>query len=208
VTYALEFTEKMTGWVALGARDYESGAQSGQRDGTGLMFRLTIATADVYRFIDDRDHLADARGYVHCELLGGRLRLERGWFNLFVADGPAHKQMLYRLFFFDAVGRPLTLVGYKDVRHGPVTAVWPETSTLYTTILDGHVEQTDVEPEPAPIAAGVLRIKPLDFAWQLTTFRVHGPAGGRTAALAAFGDLFANELWQVFRPATVRSGRE
>jgi cholesterol oxidase len=204
LTYGLEFTEKMKGWVTLGAPDYEHGAQSGRRNGTALMFRLTIATADVYRFIEDRDHLADARGYVHCDLLGGRLRLERGWFNLFVDDGPAHKRMLYRLFFSDAVGHPLTLTGYKDVGHGPVTRVWPETSTLYTNILPGHVGPTEAEAEPAPIAAGILRIKPLDFAGQLTTFRVHGPAGGRAAALAAFGDLFASELWQVFRPATVR----
>jgi len=45
-------------------------------------------------------------------------------------------------------------------------------------------------------AAGMLVIKPLDFAKQLTTFRTDGPAG--IAALAAFGRLFLGELWRVY----------
>jgi cholesterol oxidase len=51
------------------------------------------------------------------------------------------------------------------------------------------------------VGSGILRIPPADFAWQLTTFRVRGPAlSGRIRALDAFGQLFMSELWQVFGP--------
>jgi hypothetical protein len=51
------------------------------------------------------------------------------------------------------------------------------------------------------VGSGILRIPPARFAWQLTTFRVHGPAlDGRIRALDAFGQLFMSELWQVFGP--------
>ena len=46
------------------------------------------------------------------------------------------------------------------------------------------------------MAGGILHIHPLDFARQLTTFRVH-PAE-RVDALARFGALFAGELWSVY----------
>ena len=46
---------------------------------------------------------------------------EAGAFNLFVDEGAGTRHMLYRLYFSDATGRPLTLAGYKDVRPGPIT---------------------------------------------------------------------------------------
>jgi cholesterol oxidase len=42
----------------------------------------------------------------------------------------------------------------------------------------------------------VLRIKPLDFARQLTTFRAEGPDGMR--AIARFGSLFLGSLWDAY----------
>jgi len=50
------------------------------------------------------------------------------------------------------------------------------------------------------LATGVLHIDPLDFAHQLTTFRVH-PAD-RIDALGRFGVLFAGDLWDVYGPGT------
>lgn len=46
------------------------------------------------------------------------------------------------------------------------------------------------------MGAGILYIRPLDFARQLTTFRAEGaePAAG----LLTFGKLFGGELWQVY----------
>jgi cholesterol oxidase len=203
VTYRLGFTEKMIGAFTFGEPDYRAGYDAGRGSGSDLMFRLTIATDDVYAFIGDPAHLAVAQGYVQSEVLGGRRTVDAGVFNLFVDDGPRTRHMLYRLYFSDATGRPLTLAGYKDVREGPITRVWPETSTLYVHVLAGHVPVTDggASTTEGIIGSGVLRIRPLDFAQQLTTFRVHGPDRmGKFRAFDAFARLFIGELWQVFDP--------
>jgi cholesterol oxidase len=201
VTYRLQFTEEMKGFFAFGEADFQRGFDDGRRQGGGIMFHLTIATEDVYRFIEDPRHLASTSGWVKSEVLGGRLPVEKGTFNLFVDDGPARKRMLYRLFFRDGVDRPLTLTGFKDVHHDPVTHVWPETSTLYTRVFRGHVEE-EGEATADVVGSGILHILPLDFARQLTTFRTAGPGlGGRLSALGAFGKLFVGELWEVFRPS-------
>ena len=124
-----------------------------------------------------RDICAAAEGYVQSEVLGGRLPVQSGAFNLFVDEGAHTRHMLYRLYFADANGHPLTLAGYKNVRPGPITKVWPETSTLYIRILSGHVPVDDggESSRDGIVGSGVLHILPLDFAQQLTTFRVHGP---------------------------------
>ncbi len=203
MTYSLQFTERMTGAFTFTEADYQAGYEIGQKAGNRLLFRLTIATDDMDSFLADPEHGAVATGYVGCDPLGGRLPVQQGTFNLFVVEGAATRHMLYRLYFADATGRPLTLAGFKDVRPGPLTAVWPETSTLYFRILDGHVPVTDGGSGTTEglVGSGILRIPPADFAWQLTTFRVHGPTlGGRVRALDAFGQLFMSELWQVFNP--------
>jgi cholesterol oxidase len=203
MSYRLQFTEKMVGAFTFGERDYHTGFAAGKESGARVMFRLTIATDDVDAFIADPRHLAVAQGYVDSDVLGGRRPVEGGAFNLFVDEGPGTRHMLYRLYFSDATGRPLTLTGFKDVRPGPITKVWPETSTLYIRILAGHVPDIDGGEATTDrvVGSGILHIRPLDFAWQLTTFRVHGPDRlGELQAFDRFGRLFVGELWQVFDP--------
>ena len=86
---------------------------------------------------------AGAFGWVECDALGGRLAVERGVFNLFVDTEPGVKHMLYRLFFRDGVGHPLTMTGYKLVRDDAGFDVWQDTTTLFTRVLRGHVEDFD-----------------------------------------------------------------
>ena len=79
--------------------------------------------------------------------------------------------MLYRLFFADAAGHPLTLTGHKVVEDDPgIDNVWSDTTTLFTSVLRGHVEAED-ESQAELVASGILHIHPLDFARQMTTFR-------------------------------------
>lgn len=207
--YHLEFTEEMKGFVTFNEGDYQRGVDRGQASGSAVMFHLTIATDDTYAFIAHPTHVARAVGYVHSDVFGGRLPVERGVFNLFVDAGEANdepaRHMLYRLWFTDVAGHRMTLTGFKDIKH-PVAVhsqlndVWGDTTTLYTKILVGYVEAGD-DDEAALIAAGILHILPLDFAHQLTTFRVTGPGlSGRWRALHAFGHLFLGQLWEVFQP--------
>jgi cholesterol oxidase len=207
MTNSLQFTERMVGAFTFNEKDYEVGYRTGQKERSDLAFRLTIATDDVEALISDPDHSAVPRGYVQSEPLGGRLPVQAGTFDLFVDEGNNVRHMLYRLYFSDPTGRPLTLAGFKDVHPAPLTAVWPETSTLYTRILNGHTAVADggAQATDGIVGSGILRIRPIDFAWQLTTFRVHGPTWpGRLQALDDFGRLFMAELWQVFNPLRAR----
>jgi cholesterol oxidase len=196
--YALQFTEEMKGWFSPGEEDFVRGAEQGRAVGSSLMFHLTITTDDVRRFIDDPRHVASTRGWVSSAVLGGRLPVVDGLFNLFVTEGPHARRMLYRLNFEDRDGHPLTLSGFKEIHGGGLNDVWPETSTLYTRILQGYVDE-EAEKTAAVVGSGVLHILPRDFARQLTTFRVRGGSlPGRLRALAEFGRLFAGQLFVVF----------
>lgn len=200
---AVEFTEEMKGWVTLGETDPDEGARRARALGHALMFHLTITAAGLDDFVADAGHEGTARGYVRSDLLGGELPVERGWFNLFVDDGETGgraaaptREMRYRLWLRDASGAPLTLYGFKTVRNDPGLDIWTDTSTLRTTLLRGHVGPDD---DGDVIGAGVLRIKPLDFAKQLTTFRADREAPVRS--LARFGGFFVGSLWRLYRPS-------
>jgi len=196
---SVRFTEEMKGHVSFGELDHERGAREGRESNTRLTFHLTIEVGDLDRFTVDDRREAGARGWVGCEALGGRLPVERGAFNLFVeGDEPGLKRMLYRLFFRDGVGHPLTLAGFKLVRERSGGHVWRDTSTLYVRVLRGHVEEGD-EPGAEVVASGILRLRPLDFARQLATFRASGPSpAGRIAAVGRFDALFLGQLWRVY----------
>jgi cholesterol oxidase len=200
---SVEFTETMKGFVTFDAEttDFDAAYRAGRKAGTALDFTLTITAKDIDRFVADPAHEAVAVGHVDCDALGGQRPVERGVFNLFVdQDGDkANKRMFYRLYFTDGTGHPLTMIGHKIVVNDGRFEVWHDTSTLYTRVLSGHVPEQEDE-SAAVIATGVLHIHPLDFAHQLTTFRVH-PAG-RLDALGRFGVLFAGDLWDVYGPGT------
>jgi hypothetical protein len=192
----VRFTEEMLGHVTFGEEDCLRGANA-ERDGAGaLKFHLTIVIDDIARFASDPRRSAGAIGYVECDALGGRLPVEKGAFNLFVDTEPGVKHMLYRLFFRDGAGHPLTLSGHKLVKNDAGFDVWRDTTTLFTRVLRGHVDESG-EAGAELVASGVLRIRARDFARQLTTFR------GSVGALARFGLIFLGQLAEAY----LRRGR-
>lgn len=195
----LEFTEIMKGYVAAEEAEYRSGYDEGKAQGSALKFQLTIKVEGVNRFLVNPRHEATASGWVEGDFIGGRSTVEQGGFNLFVdAEDPARKFMYYRLFIRDSNGRPLTLVGFKDVKDDEGGDVWSDTTTLYVRLLEGFRSE-DEDGGAAIVAAGVLHIEMLDFLHQLTTFRTRGPTlADRTAAMSRFGRLFMGKLWDVY----------
>jgi len=196
MTSSVRFTEEMLGHVTFGETDHERGA--GAAGAAALMFHLTIEVDDIRRFEQDPTRRATAVGYVGCDALGGRLPVERGVFNLLVDSEPGTKLMLYRLWFADGVGHPLTLTGHKVVKDDAGFDVWRDTTTLFTTVLRGHVEAGE-DATAEPVAAGILRIPALSFAKQLTTFRAGGPdLLARLGAIARFGVIFVGQLAEAY----------
>ncbi len=198
-TATVRFTEEMRGFVAFGEPSFERGYTRGRATHTGLMFHLTIETPAIDEFVADPLHAADARGWVHADALGGRCPVEHGRFNLFVdTERPGEKRMHYRLHFTDRVGTPLTLVGHKVIADDRGFDLWPDTTTLFTRLLRGHTEAADDDAAEL-VASGILRITPLSFARQLTTFRASGAdLTGNLRALMRFNVLFLGALQQVY----------
>src|SRR5262249_51228272 len=163
----------------LGEKDYDRGFRQGKENDTALMFHLTITIDGVNRFVTDPDHdTSDVKGYVKCDRFGGERPVESGTFNLFVEEADAgRKRMLYRLFFSDDQGRPLTLSGFKEIADDPGFDVWADTTTLFTRIYKGRVgerEEAALQEDPPTlqdvlVGSGIVVIHFFDFLKQLTT---------------------------------------
>ncbi len=204
----LSFTEEMKGFVTFGESDYDRGYRLGKENDASIMFHLAITVNGVNRFVTRPEHdTDDVKGYIECEALGGKLPVERGWFNLFIDnEDPAHKSMLYRLFFRDKDGRELTLSGFKDIKDDPGFDAWSDTTTLFTHIMKGHITAEEENTRKVTgnfqdlvVASGIINIYFFDFLKQLTTFHTEGPTqADRNAARIRFGRLFFGKLWDVY----------
>jgi hypothetical protein len=205
---SVRFTEEMLGHVTFGETDYDRGAVSGRDGSEFLKFHLTIEVADMDRFSNDPMRQAGAVGYLQCDALGGKLPVEKGVFNLFVDTAPGVKRMLYRLFFRDGVGHPLTLTGYKLVENDAGFDLWKDTTTLFTKVLKGHVDEGG-DATAELVASGILRIRAQDFARQMTTFRAGGSggAGAKLGGLVKFGVIFVGQLAEVYLRKGRRNGQ-
>jgi cholesterol oxidase len=205
---SVRFTEEMLGHVTFGETDFARGAATGRDGAEFLKFHLTIEVADMERFSHDPMRHAGAVGYLQCDALGGKLPVERGDFNLFVDSGPGVKRMLYRLWFRDSVGHPLTMTGYKLVENDAGFDLWKDTTTLFTRVLKGHVEESG-DAAAEVVASGILKIRVQDFAKQMTTFRAGGGDGiaDKLGGLVKFGVIFVNQLAQVYLRRGRRNGR-
>jgi len=195
---SVRFTEEMLGHVTFGETDFDRGALADREGSAAFMFHLTIEVEDMEAFANDPLRPATASGYVHCDALGGQLPVVQGWFNLFVDVEPGVKHMLYRLWFYDGVGHPLTMTGFKLIENNAGFDIWKDTTTLFTRVLRGHVAEGGDETAEA-VGVGIIRIRVRDFAKQLTTFRSTGDGAGATlGALAKFGIIFVQQLAQAY----------
>ena len=194
---SLSFTEEMSGTCFPGASNGGPSAV-GRLPQEPMAFRLTITADDLERFLDEPEHSARAEGWIDAASIGGRRQIQRGWFNLFAPTGvPDRRLMWYRLQFDGAVGQPRTLIGWKNVWHGALTRIWPDTSTLYFRLLAGHVAPEE-DDQALILAAGTLHLHITSFVRELATIRVEGPHCA--AGLERFGRFFAGQLWDVYGP--------
>jgi hypothetical protein len=194
---ALTYRESLAGHVDFGSTEYNGGWIAGRETGSTCAIHLDVRIADVDDFIADPDHEAACTGHADISGLGGRLEIERGWFNLLVdAGGPRHRHMDYRLHLRDAAGRPVTFLGFKDVRDDRLDRPWGDTTTLFTDLYAGHLDAPDAGSH---LAAGILRISRGGFLRMVGSIRAHG--GGRAdrvAAKARWAWMFTSGLIGVY----------
>lgn len=190
----ITFREMMTGPFALGETDPEHGAARGAAERTTLTMHATVTVRDVDRFIADRDHAGSLLGDIDFTPFGVGMPSSAGVFNLFApASAPRLKYMIYELAFAHG-GKPYYLAGKKHVRDDAGFDLLSDTTTLYTTLHEGHDATGPV------VGAGVLRLGMGDFAKLLTTMRPTGahPVTQGTAAVMKFTKFFAGQLMDTY----------
>ncbi|MEC9283827.1 MAG: esterase [Bdellovibrionota bacterium] len=211
---SLEFTETMRGFASkyslnttypLDQSQFEKHYHEAKELKQDLDFTLTIKIANIDEFCDDPKLQAEAIGSIQSEHFGGKCEVIDGKFNLFVrADSSTNldtaREMHYRLHFNSSSGEKYTFYGFKTIEREDFTDVWDETTTLYTYIFDGHIEEEDFKSAKI-VQIGVLRILVDDFIQQLKSFEAKG--GNliqRAGALAKFLSIFAGNLWEAYAP--------
>jgi hypothetical protein len=196
---SISFRETMHGFITFGEDDERRGFHSGRAAYTTLIAHLTVTISDLLRFLADPRHAATIQGIIECDVLGGELPIEGGVFNLFVEDvKPTQTTMHYRIFFRDGVGHAVTLLGVKRIHGNAPAAVWPDTTTLYTRLLRGHIG-AEQQGGTASVAAGILRLKPIALLRQLTSFRATlGSRPQRAASVIVFITFFCTRLLRCY----------
>ncbi len=113
---------------------------------------------DLEHFLHHPDHEGRFEGTLTCDALGGE-RPCTGWFNLLTDVEPVlRKEMRYRFHLTDATGRPLTMVGVKEVFDDPGRDFWADTTTFLSTVYRDHLGPGDPPDDAEVVARGVLRL--------------------------------------------------
>lgn len=175
----LSFTERMRGTVTLGGTRSEFG------------FTLTAVVEDLDRFLGDDQRWARLVGTVEAPALSDAPLTAHGVLELLVVDpvDPRNRRMTYRMALTSTDGATFGFHGEKTVRDDGGIDVWADTTTLSITLRAG------IESGPV-LGTGVLRIRPADFATQVTTVRAIGVSTPRQrlAVLSRFGSYFTRSL--------------
>lgn len=187
----VRFSEVMTGAIAW----RQQSAPFSYDGDTPLTLHLSVTVADMRGFLADPEHTATLTGWVHSTALGGKLAIERGTCSFFPRDKSEREEGLrYWMTFADGAGNPFTLFGVKYLRNGAPGRVWADTTTLYVRLLEGHLDVVRASGQEG-VATGIVRMRPLAFARELTTFRAEGPSpGARLRALLQYFAFFIRGL--------------
>lgn len=211
MSLGLSFSETMSGYVQRGhqpADDFAGGERAGRAAGADVEFDLDMHAADFEEFIEGERHSAVANGRIHVAGFTGegKVPVENGEFNLFVATAHANeRRMLYALPFWGQDGKPYLLDGYKEVKDHGSFDVWKSTTTLYSVVRAGHSRDGEV------LATGIIGIHWLHSLKLVTTLTITGTDDPfeKARALQRFGRVYAGTLWDVFvkqRGASSASG--
>ena len=202
----IEFTETMRGHIstAVLTDDYAAAETTGKKDRTIMEFVMTVHSDNLDEMLSSPAHQARLDGTINCPMLSPQpLKVTNGEFHLFIKD-PTQvntRLMTYKMIGKAADGKSYRVDGFKTIHDDKHFEVWPDTTTLFTTVVDLN------GPAEKIIARGILHILPADFAVQMTTMKVINPANPAEAlvGLAKFGLFFAGVLYDTYGGVLVKS---
>jgi cholesterol oxidase len=151
--------------------------------------RLQVAIADLDRFLRTPQHRAALEGTVECQALGGTLPVSAGSLDLLALDEQGVTTMHYSLTCTDPLGRELRVEGHKTLRHDADLDLWPDTTTLTTTVTGPDGEQ---------IAAGVVRLSLPGLLRLVATLRGRGRGMAGFWPVLRFGAFFLGRLARLY----------
>ncbi len=148
--------EEMKGYISVNASDFQTGYARGREENTYIIVHFEVIADDVESFVTRPDHPGKLKGYIRCNQLWGKENTFEGTINLFVdTDNPWLKKLIYRLYFKDEQGNPLTFYGIKEITDNPFSSVLKDTQILYAKILKGWVKPGEENSAPL-FAIGIL----------------------------------------------------
>jgi cholesterol oxidase len=193
----IQFTERMTGYFAKSATDFEKGYEKGKDMDSAFTFVLTIKSDDIDGMVKDPEHRADIVGTVQAPALSSDdLSVSEGVFNLFVED-PEDKDiryMRYRMKLHAEEGQVYYFDGFKHIHDDPGFDIWKDTTTLFITVFDGEDKEAPV------LGKGILKIRVNDFRKQMTTLESTGVNGraDKLKSQAKFVKLFSENIVDIY----------
>ena len=190
------FREKMAGGFALGETDPVAGEKLGKAAGDTFTMHGTIVIDNVDLFIEESTHPGSLSGSIDFAPLGTGLPSTRGVFNLFSpTDAPNTKYMVYEMGFV-ANGKSFYMAGHKIVKEASILDLWKATTTLYTTLHEGHDATGPV------VGAGMIGLGVPDLMAMIPTMHaVNAASASESAAVVGkFGKFFLGELWGTYGP--------
>jgi cholesterol oxidase len=152
-----------------------------------MQFLLTVIAYNAETLVDLEDHSAIITGTVSCRALSpDPLLVTRGKFRLFIPETEKvdSNRMMYNLNLSATDGTKYRFKGHKLIKNGRVSDAWEQTTNLYVTVYlreegekddfdQDNVSQEEEEEETRKVLGrGVLKMKPLEFLRQMTTFKV------------------------------------
>ena len=164
----LEFKEKMSGWLGMGAKDYKEGKTKGEENDARIKIKVKIKIPDLAHFFNISDHTARLSGSVIFDSLGGEFPIEDGVFNLFsVNPSTGHRHMSYT-FRFKNNGKIYFFHGFKDIHDDPGFDVVKDMTTLFVRLYEGRDELSPL------YGAGIMKFKLSDSLSLMSSMSVKG----------------------------------
>jgi cholesterol oxidase len=190
--------------TAILTDDYLAAEARGRKDGTKLEFVMTVHSDNLDEMLTNPAHQARLDGTITCPSLSPQpLKVSNGEFHLFIKD-PTQvntRLMTYKMVGKAADGKSYRIDGFKTIHDDKHLEIWPDTTTLFTTVIDLN------GPSEKVIGKGILHILPADFAVQMTTMKVTNPANpmDALAGLVKFGLFFAGALFDTYGGVLAKS---
>jgi hypothetical protein len=212
VSSGVTWRETFKGWLAFGQTDFNQATLPAHREPATA--EVTVSIRDLDRFLSAQSDggirerpampAEVTGGHIRCDAFGADLSVREGTFRAFVpAAGreprdALHLRMRYELTLEDPAGRGYELTGFKLLENDPGYDSWSDSTTLFVEIR--HAAEA--------VAIGILRISPVAFLRELTTFcGTGGSRGDRVRAVLRYQKYFAASMARTYLGPPVSGSR-